>query len=122
MSILDRKMPNHKIPEHKLSEIESAYKTIIEDLFEGEEFVFGPVSAKQTVDHYGEDNLNFVIVYDGEYCGLDPRKTIKASVEMGDYLKQFDFHNIPTKAYIHKSEYPEWLRLSKLMPWEKWDE
>ena len=122
MSILDRKIPNHKIPEHKLSEIENAFKAINEELFEGEEFVFGPVTAKQTVDHYGEDNLDIIVVYEGEYCGLDPRKTLQAAVELGDYLERFDFHNIPTNGYIHKSEYPEWLRLSKLMPWEKWDE
>ena len=122
MSIFDREMPNHKIPAHKLDEIASAFKTITEEIFEGEEFVFGPVTAKQTVDHYGEDNLDFVIVYDGEYCGLDGRRLNMVSVELGDYLERFDFHNIPTKGYIHKSEYPEWLRLSKLMPWEKWDE
>ena len=122
MSIFDREMPNHKIPAHKLDEIVSAFKAITEEIFEGEEFVFGPVTAKQTVDHYGEDNLDIMVVYDGEYCGLDPRKTLQAAVELGDYLERFDFHNIPTNGYIHKSEYPEWLRLSNLMPWEKWDE
>ena len=80
------------------------------------------MTVKQTVDHYGEDNLAIVIVYDGEYCGLDARKILDASVELGDYLEQFDFHNIPTEAHIHKSEYAEWLRLSSLMPWERWDE
>ena len=122
MSIFDREMPNHKIPAHKLDEIASAFKAMHEEIFEGEEFVFGPVTAKQTVDHYGEDNLDFVIVYDGEYCGLDGRRLNMISVELGDYLDRFDFHNIPTEAHIHKSEYPEWLRLSELMPWEKWDE
>ena len=110
------------LTDHKLREIENTFKAMNEEMFKGEGFVFGPVTVKQTVDHYGEDNLDIVVVYDGEYCGLDPNKTIKASVELGDYLKRFDFHNIPTNSYIHRSEYAEWLRLSSLMPWEKRDE
>ena len=114
-------MISMKIPDDKLREIESKFKAMHEDMFRGERFAFGPVTVKPTVDHYGEDNLDFVIVYDGEYCGLDPRKLNKISVEMGSYLERLDFHNIPTESHIHKSEYAEWLELSSLAPWERMD-
>ena len=112
-----------KITEDNLREIESKFKAMHEEAFEEEQFVFDPVTVKPTVDSYGEDSLHIVVVYDGEYCSLDPYKLIMLGVELSSYLEdRFDFCNNPIKSHIHKSEYAEWLRLSSLPPWERWDE
>ena len=111
-----------KFTDDGLREIESKFKTMHEEAFEGEGFVFGPVTVKPVIDSYGEDSLDIVVVYDGEYNGFDQRKLSEITVELAFYLWDMGFLNGPTRSYIHKSEYAEWLRLSSLYPWEREDE
>ena len=93
-------------------------KTMLNEVFEGR-VVFDPVQVEPTSDHYGEDNLNIVVVYDGDYDQLDPDKLNMVSTELASILAPLGFHNIPTESYIQKSEYAEWLALKRQAPWEQ---
>ena len=86
--------------------------------FEGR-VVVGPVKVESTADHYGEDNLNIVVVYDGDHDGLDPDKLNMISTELASALFAMGFRNMPTESYIHRNEYDEWLALKALSPWEQ---
>ena len=97
---------------------ENSLKTLLDQAFEGV-VVFDPVQVESISDHYGEGNLNIVVVYDGEYAQLDPHKLNRVSVELASMLAPLGFHNIPTESYIHKSEYADWLALKRQPPWER---
>ena len=112
------------LSENNLREIETAFKTKLDDAFQGE-FEFGPITAKQVVNLYGQDNVEVIIVVNGEYRRLDPKKTLKVMNEMYDYLEQgpfgFGFDNTMLPGYIHESEYEYWLEISSRPPWERED-
>ena len=81
--------------------------------------LFGPVRVEPTADHYGEDNLSIVVVYDGDHDRLDPDRLNTISTELASVLLAMGFCNMPTESYIHKNEYDEWLALQAQAPWER---
>ena len=106
------------VPTETVRAAENSLKTLLNQAFEGV-VVFDPVQVESTSDHYGEDNLNIIVVYDGEYARLDPHKLNRVSTELASILAPLGFHNIPTESYIHKSEYADWLALKRQPPWER---
>ena len=97
---------------------ENGLTKMLDQAFEGR-VVFGPVKVESTVDHYGEDNLNIVVVYDGDHERLDPDKLNMVSTELVSILSAMGFRNMPTESYIDKSEYEEWLALQSQPPWDR---
>ena len=110
------------LSEDNLREIETTFKTKLDDAFQGE-FEFGPITAKQVVNLYGQDNVEVKIVFEGEYRVPDQKKTRRISGEMYGYLEQFGFgfDNTLLPAYIHESEYEHWLEMSSRPPWARED-
>ena len=109
------------VQESVLRAAEDGIKTLLNQAF-AEKFTFDPITVESTIDHYGEDNLNIIVVYDGDYDQLDPEKLNRISTELASILAEFGFHNIPTESYIDKKEYPEWVALMSQAPWEQEDE
>ena len=105
------------VPADTLRAAEDGIRKMLNQAFEGR-VVFGPVKVESTADHYGEDNLNIVVVYDGDHDRLDPDKLNKVSTELASVLSVMGFRNMPTESYIHKNEYDEWLVLQAQSPWE----
>ena len=97
---------------------ENSLTKMLNQAFEGR-VVFGPVKVESTADHYGEDNLNIVVVYDGDHDLLDPDKLNMVSTELTSILLAMGFRNIPTESYIDKNEYDEWLSLQSRSPWDR---
>ena len=108
------------IPGDTLKAAEDGIRTMLSQQFGGK-IVFDPVRVEATTDHYGEDNLDIVVVYDGESEVLDPDQLNLVSMELATILATRGFHNIPTESYIHKSEYADWLALKLQSPWERED-
>ena len=106
------------VQESTLRAAEDNIKMLLNQAF-AEEFTFDPIKVEATTDHYGEDNLNIVVVYDGDCDQPDPEKLNQVSMELGSILAGFGFHNIPTESYIDKKEYPEWIALMAQAPWER---
>ena len=97
---------------------ESGLTKMLNQAFEGR-VVFGPVKVESTVDHYGEDNLNIIVVYDGDHDRLDPDKLNMVSTELVSILLAMGFRNMPTESFIDKNEYEEWLALQSQPPWDR---
>ena len=108
------------IPESTVRAAEENLKALLDQAFKGE-VAFGPITVEATLDHYGEDNLEIVVVYENSGQLLDPHKLNTISVELGMILMKLDFHNIPTESYIDKAEYAEWLELSRTPPWLRYE-
>ena len=108
------------IPVDTLKAAEDSIRTMLSQQFGGK-IVFDPVRVEVTTDHYGEDNLDIVVVYDGESDVLDPDQLNWVSMELAAILATEGFHNIPTESYIHKREYADWLALERQPPWERQD-
>ena len=108
------------IQENIVRAAEDNIKMLLNQAF-AEKFTFDPITVEAVTDHYGEDNLKIVVVYDGDYDQLDPKKLNRISTELGSILAEFGFHNIPTESYIDKKEYPEWIALMSQAPWEQED-
>ena len=108
------------IPESTVRAAEENLKALLDQAFNGE-VAFGPITVEATLDHYGEDNLEIVVVYENSGQLLDPHKLNMISVELGMILMKLDFHNIPTESYIDKAEYAEWLELSRTPPWLRYE-
>ena len=108
------------VQESTLRAAEDGIKMLLNQAF-AEKFTFDPIKVEATTDHYGEDNLNIIVVYDGDYDQLDPKKLNRISTELASILAEFGFHNMPTESYIDKKEYPEWLALMSQAPWERED-
>ena len=105
------------IPAYTLKVAEDGIKTMLNQAFGGT-VVFDPVKVEPIADHYGDDNLNIVVVYDGDYDGLDPKKLNLVSAELASMLGSLGFRNMPTESYIEKTEYDEWQALQRQSPWE----
>ena len=101
----------------KIKELESDMRSLLDVAFKGR-IVFGKITVEPTVDHHGEDNLNFIVVYEGDTNRLDPDKLNTVSAVIGSKLADLGFHNFPTESYIHKDEYEDWVSLRSQPPWE----
>ena len=106
------------VPADTLRAAENDLTKMLNQAFEGR-VVFGPVKVESTADHYGEDNLNIVVVYDGDHDRLDPDKLNMVSTELASILLAMGFCNIPTESYIDRKEYDEWLSLQSRSPWDQ---
>ncbi len=106
------------VHESTLRATEDSIKELLKQAF-SEKVTFDPIKVESTLDHYGEDNLNIIVVYDGDYDQLDPEKLNQVSMELASILAGFGFHNIPTESYIDKKEYKEWVALMERAPWEQ---
>ena len=91
---------------------------LLDETFHGT-LTFDPITVEPTVDFYGEENLEIIVVYDGDDSLLDPHALNTISTELGDILYGLGFNNFPLESYIAKDEYPEWFRMSNSeRPWE----
>ena len=108
------------IPESTVRAAEENLKALLEEAFKGG-VSFGPITVDATLDFYGEDNLEIVVVYDNSGQLLDPQKLNTISAKLGMILLKLDFHNIPKESYIDKAEYAEWLELNRMLPWQRYD-
>ena len=106
------------VPAETLKAAEDGIRKMLDQAFEGR-VRFDPVRVESTVDHYGEDNLNIVVVYDGDHGRLDPDKLNDVSTELFWMLAALGFQNTPTESYIDRNEYDEWLALQSQSPWEQ---
>ena len=105
------------IAEGKLREVEDGLKQMLDQAFEGR-VTFDPIKVEATSDHYGEDNLNIIVVYDGGCDRLDPDKLNMVSLELASVLTSWGFRNMPTESYIERDEYQDWIALTNQSPWE----
>lgn len=78
---------------------------------------FGPIYVEPTVDPYGDDNIDIVVFYDGDYGLMEPRKLNRIAVELWTRLQGIGFTNIPTDSYIDIAEYDLWVELNNTPPW-----
>ena len=108
------------IPGDTLKTAENSIRTMLNQQFGGS-VVFDLVRVEATKDHYGEDNLDIVVVYDSESDVLDADQLNLVSMDLAAILATEGFHNIPTESYIHKREYADWLALKQQPPWERQD-
>lgn len=108
------------VPESTIRAAEENLKALLEEAFKGE-VSFGPITVEATLDFYGEDNLEIVVVYDNSGQLLDPHKLNAISAKLRMSLLKLDFHNIPKDSYIDKDEYAEWLELNRMLPWQRYD-
>ena len=108
------------IPVDTLRAAEDGIRTMLKQQFGGT-VVFDPVRVEATVDHYGDDNLDIVVVYEGDSGALDPDLLNLISMKLASILATKGFHNIPTESYIHKGEYGDWLALKRQSPWDRED-
>ena len=93
-------------------------RRLLDEAFQGA-ISFEPIMVEPTIDYYGEDNIKIIVVYDGDYALLDPRKIGNIASELDGILYGMGFTNVPMESYIPKDEYPEWLRMSTSeRPWE----
>ena len=104
------------IPATTVRAAEDNIKIILDQAFAGQ-ISFGSISVTPTVDYYGDDNLDIIVVYEGDDQLLDPEKLNVVSSELAALLERLDFHNIPTESYIAKAEHSEWVRLSGAPLW-----
>lgn len=88
---------------------------LLDETFQGT-LTFDPITVDPIVDFYGEDTLEIIVVYDGDYALLDPNKLNKIASELHDILYGMGFRNVALDSYISKDEYPEWLWMSN-HPW-----
>ena len=100
------------IEESTVRAAENRMKELLDETFRGR-IVFNSVTAEPTTDHYGDDNLDIVVVYDGDCKQLDPDQLNTISSKLGDALYELGFRNVPAESYIPKGEYPEWERLNR---------
>ena len=70
-----------------------------------DDFVFDPIIVEPRIDHEGIEYLQLYIVYDGEYAKLDPLWTASLSLKMEPALLELGITELPSKAYIEKSEW-----------------
>ncbi len=108
------------IPESTVRAAEENLKSLLEEAFKGG-VSFGPITVEATLDHYGEDNLETVVVYENSGQLLDPHNLNTIAAKLGMILLKLDFHNIPMESYIDKAEYAEWLELNRMLPWQRYD-
>jgi hypothetical protein len=104
------------ITEEILQQAEELLRGYLENNFRGQ-FVFGPIIIELSVDHYGDDNLNIVVVYDGDGGRLDPHKLNSIGADMELHLHDMGIEGASGAHYIEKSEYPEWLELTDPANW-----
>lgn len=93
-------------------------RKLLDEAFQGT-VSFDPITVEPIVDYYGEDNIEIIVVYDGDEALLDPHKLNRISSELDGILYEMGFRNVPAESYIAKDEYPEWLDMStSARPWE----
>ena len=93
-------------------------RKLLDEAFQGS-ISFDPITVEPIVDYYGEDNLEIIVVYDGDETLLDPNKLNRISSTLGDILYDMGFKNIPKESHIPKDEYPHWLAMANAeRPWE----
>ena len=78
---------------------------------------FGPIYVEPSVDPYGDDNIDIVVFYDGDYALMDPNTLNEIGVELWMRLKAIGFTNIPTESYIDLDEHDLWVELNNTPPW-----
>ena len=78
---------------------------------------FGPIYVEPTVDPYGDDNIDIIVFYDGDYALMEPTKLNAIAVELWERLRGIGFTNIPTDSYIDIAEYDLWVELNNTPPW-----
>lgn len=78
---------------------------------------FGPIYVEPTVDPYGDDNIDIIVFYDGDYALMEPTKLNAIAVELLVRLRGVGFTNIPTDSYIDIAEYDLWVELNNTPPW-----
>lgn len=91
---------------------------LLDETFQGT-INFDPITVESIIDFYGEDTIEIIVVYDGDYALLDPRKLARIASELHDILYGMGFRNFALDSYIPKDEYPEWLWMSNHpCPWK----
>lgn len=78
---------------------------------------FGPIYVEPTVDPYGDDNIDIIVFYDGDYALMDPNKLNAIAVELSARLRGIGFTNTPIDSYIDIAEYDLWVELNNTPPW-----
>lgn len=89
---------------------------LLSDAF-ADTIAFGPIYVEPSVDPYGDDNIDIVVFYDGDYALMDPNKLNTVGTELWMRLKEIGFTNIPTESYIDMAEYDLWVELNNTPPW-----
>ena len=93
-------------------------RRLLDETFHGT-IAFDPITVAPITDFYGEDNIEIIVVYDGDEGLLDPHKLNRISSDLDGILYGMGFTIVPKESYIAKDEYPEWLWMSNHpRPWE----
>lgn len=91
---------------------EKVASIVREDLlerFEGE-FTFDPIMARLDLDHYGEEYLRILIIFDGDLERLDSKWTSGLISRIYPKLIDSGLPYFPNPGFIEKSEWREFQR------------
>lgn len=91
--------------------VEDIVKETLAERFTDDEFIFDPIIVQPKIDHYGDEYIQILIIFDGDQELLDPGWTgslvgriIPKMEAEGIYVT-----NTPGKGFIEKSEWEELL-------------
>ncbi len=88
---------------------EQVKRIVREDLIERfeDEFVFDPIVVKLDVDHYEDDYLRILIIFDGDQERLDPQWASGLIRRIYPKLIESDLPYFPNPGFIEKSEWKD---------------
>ena len=98
--------------------VEALYLERLDAHFKGE-LSFGPIVVEPTRDSEGKDTFRVTIVYEGNDELPDPKKAITVMTSLTGDFEALGLPPVLIHSYVSKEEYPELLRLRKLMPWDE---
>lgn len=79
--------------------------------FTDDEFIFGPIIVQPKIDHYGDEYIQIIIVFDGDQELLDPGWTLSLGRRIRPKMESEGIYvtNVLSKSFIEKSEWEELL-------------
>lgn len=84
-------------------------KQTLAERFTDDEFVFDPIIVQPKIDHYGDEYMRIIIVFDGDEESLDPDWTLGLIGRILPKMEAEGIHvtNVPGKGFVEKSEWEE---------------
>ncbi len=103
-------------PAFMVKAAEENLKILLADAF-ADTISFGPFYVEPSTDCYGEDNIDIIVFYDGDYALMDPNKLNRVASDLWVMLQGLGFQNTPTDSYIDIADYDLWVELNNTPPW-----
>ena len=67
-------------------------REMLEERFTSDGFVFDPIIVERKIDHYGDEYIDILIVFDGKISLLDPGWTVGLPVRMRSMMAEEGIH------------------------------